>query len=283
MSVIVSKKEELQDMRTAKFIAGALRDISAIKIRSIRESFKNNKVFYNEISELYRLIKLHAARTRYDSERNILVGTSPKVLAVAVTSNKRFYGSLNSDVLELFLEYIKEKNEADSLVIGATGKQFLSRTLYEKRSEYITFTDDDPTTKEVDEFLSKTQGYNKVLVFYPRFINVFKQEPMMIDITYAPETERLAEEKIEGYIFEPELSEMVEFFETRIRHLLFKRTMLETELARTAARVTRMNSAEHKASELIEEKEHELKKEMLTLSSMRLLETFSGVSKWKKT
>jgi len=43
-----------------------------------------------------------------------------------------------------------------------------------------------------------------------------------------------------------------------------------------------MNSAENRASELIEEKENELKKETRALSSMRLLETFSGLSKWKK-
>lgn len=282
MSVINEKREELDSIQTAKFIAATLRDISAIQMRSIRDSFKSNRSFYVEISELYSLVKLHAARVQYDHKTRTLDANTPSTLAVAITSNKRFYGSLNGDVIETFFEYIEEQPQADLLIVGDTGSRYVKRSIYAEKCKTLAFEDDDPTVDEMNFLLSATSKYEKVLVFYPRFVSVFKQEPAILDITYTPTPEKVTEESIEGYIFEPDIGEMLTFFEDRIKHLLLNRTMLETKLARTAARLMKMNSAEHRASDMIEDKERELRKEVSALSNLRLLETFSGLSKWRR-
>lgn len=282
MSSLTDKKEEIKDMRTAGFIAGVLCDISAMNIQKIRENFKKNKLFYKEISDLYRLVKLQSAYAKQNISTDINNDDKQKVLAVAITSNKRFYGSLNNDVMEFFLKYTEEQDDMVSMIIGATGRQFLVNHADAKQFEYAVFGEDNPSPKEIDLFLSKTNNYDKVLVFYPSFINMFKQAPVMVDITYTPEIKNTAIQT-ERYILEPELFEIVKFFETRVKHMLFKRTMLETELARTATRVMRMSMAENRASVIIKKRMNELKKESRVLSNARLLETFAGLSKWKKT
>ncbi len=281
MSVVTDIRQELEDVRTAKFIAGALRDISATKMRIIREGFRSNIAFFNEISALYELLKLHAARRKYDKKRGTIATEAPTKIAVAITSNKRFYGTLNNEVMTEFLEHMKEQNQ-DCMVIGSTGKQLLVNTPYKKRCRTLLFENDSPTVDEMRDFLEMVRAYEQVLIFYPKFVNVFKQEVAYIDITHTPDPGHVAEKKFDGYIFEPELLEMLEFFERHIRYILFHRTMLETELSRTAARLLKMNTAEHRATDRMEEKELELRKEMASLSSMRLLETFAGFATWKE-
>jgi len=150
-----------------------------------------------------------------------------------------------------------------------------------KKYKYMLFEDDSPTDEELGIFLERIKPYGRVVVFYPSFISVFKQGVKTMDITQKPEFTEDAE-KEEEYIFEPNLSEMIQFFEIQIRNLLFNRAMLETELARTAARLMRMNEAENRATDLIKEKESQLQKETMALSSIRLLETFLGYKQWKK-
>jgi len=118
------------------------------------------------------------------------------------------------------------------------------------------------------------------MVFYPKFISTFKQGVNVMDITQTPEFKGDPEEA-ESYIFEPELSSLIDFFEVQIKNLLFNRAMIETELSRMAARMTKMNEAEGRAARLVEEKERELQKEVASVSSSQLLESFVGFKKWQ--
>lgn len=283
MSILTEKQEELESIQTARFIATTLRDISAMQIRSLREEFRRNYTFYREIGDLYQLVKRHAQYRNMQEEAQ--ENTAATDLVVAVTSNKRFYGTLNSDVMDAFLERVEEgRTYEEYLVIGQTGKQYVSGAEYESQCQFTTFADDTPSEEEVRTFLDRIKDYRRVFLYYPGFVGIFQQEPRTIDITYTPEPERSnadPEERI-GYIFEPELPEMVAFFETQVRHLLFDRTILETKLSRTAARLVKMNGADQRASDLIEEVQRELRQQSALLSNMRLLETFSGIAQWKK-
>ncbi len=280
MSIIAEKKEELQDVETAKFITSMLRDISAMKMKSIRGNFKRNDEFFTRISELYGLVKFQQFKIS-NSKDAVKKKVGSSALFIAITSNKHFFGSLNTQVMDDFLKEIDKNKKGDYLVVGETGKQFLDGTKYEKECTYMSFENDDPTGKELQKFLNKIQSYGRILVFYPKFISVFKQGVSTMDISQAPDIKEL-EEDVESYIFEPELSDMTDFFEVQIRYLLFNRVILETELARTAARLMRMNEAENRAKELIEEKQVQLQKEISSLGNSRLLETFVGFKQWKK-
>ena len=280
MSIVTEKKEELKDVQTAKFITSMLRDISAIKMRNIKDKFKKNDTFFAEISNLYNLVKLQELKQLHKDKKRKKEHGSSMLLSVAITSNKHFFGSLNNNVMENFLKEI-EKKVGDTLIIGNTGKQYISDIKNKKKYKFMSFKDDNPTDEELGMFLERIKHYGRVVIFYPSFISVFRQGVKTVDITQKPKlTEDLKKE--EEYIFEPDLSEMIKFFETQIRNLLFNRAMLETELARTAARLMRMNESENRATDLIKEKESQLQKETMALSSTRLLETFLGYKQWRK-
>jgi len=77
-------------------------------------------------------------------------------------------------------------------------------------------------------------------------------------------------------VFEPEIPKIIEFFKTQIRLVLFSRVMLETRLALTGARLMKMQRAREKTGELVLQQRRTIHKEISTVKSMRLLETFSG-------
>jgi len=58
--------------------------------------------------------------------------------------------------------------------------------------------------------------------------------------------------------------------------------MLESELARTSARLLAMSKAEERANEEVSNVQRLIRREVETFNDMRLLESFSAISKWKK-
>ena len=286
MPIIEEKKGALRDFKTAQNITSALRDISALKLKEIREEVKRGKTYYDEIEDMYRLIKYYATEKEIKlthQERNNKI---PKILTVAVTSNKRFYGSLNHDVMVSFLAYLEKaknlKNEAhDFYIVGRTGREFIRGISIDKKVRFFEFRDDDPTAYETITFVDTTRQYDHVLMFYPKFVNVFKQEITVTDITYVSETRKTKPLEIE-YIFEPELGEIFWFFDTQVRYILFNQTMLEIKLARLAARLVRMNVSEQNARAAVRATQLEIRKTVALLNNMKLLETFSGMKQWRK-
>lgn len=280
MPTIEALTKELEDLGTLKLISNALLEVSAIKIRTLRFDFERNQEFYSEMSELYSIVKSSAIKVGSSSDKK----KSDSVITIAITSNQRFHGSLNKIVMDEFVKKTDEDGGGSYLVVGHTGKEYLSGIDKNLNVEYLVFKDDYPTVKETEMFLNKVKEYGKVVLYYPKFTNVFIQENEIVDITHTPDIAKegaLSEGDLEN-IFEPELSKILEFFETQIKKLLFMHIMLESELSRTAARLVKMNSTESRATHSIAEKKALLRKENMVINDIRLLETFSSILQWKK-
>ena len=278
-SSLKKQEEQLQEFQAISFVTSTLFELSAQNISNLREAFEKNRLFYTDIGELYRAVKQTAANRGYLVEKDT---TKLKGISVAFTSNTRFYGSVNSDIMHDFLKHM-EVTKRDCFVIGNTGKAFMEHFPEEKQKcIFFSFENDQPTIKEMRQFLKKVAMYDQVYVFYPSFVNIFHQDVSVLDITHAPSLDDEGGRELLDYIFEPELPKMLTFFETRVRYLLFQRAMLESELARTAARLLAMNEAHERADGAVHRAQRSLKREVKTSNDMRLLETLAGIEKWKR-
>lgn len=278
-----TRAQELGDLKTIRFVASALFDMSAQKIGRLRAAFEKNKEFYDDIAGLYQAVKQTAFDRGELPQRPRT--TAVRTVVVAFTSNKRFYGSVNADVMHSFVEYMRKDGDADFIVIGRTGKVLMENNPeYEKRASYFSFLGDEPDSAEIRQFLKNVALYDQVQLFFPSFVNVFEHTVLMLDITYAPhETPVDTSIPVFDYIFEPELPKILEFFETRVRFLLFQRAMLEAELTRTAARLFSMNQAQDRSDEAVVHLRRATRKSIKNFNDLRLLESFSAISKWKKS
>lgn len=280
MSTIAELQENLESMYTAQFVTTMLRDISANKLQEIRSEFEENSVFYGEMRDLDVLVQTYAQRNALKYSKKSDAPVEAKEAFVALTSNKRFFGTLNKDISDRLLDRLSKDPNCAGIVIGQTGRTYIEHTQYESRCSFVEFEDDTPTSDEVFSLIEKLKDFTKVYMFYPTFINTFRQEVGLIDITHQP-TLTESDELTVDYIFEPDVDELLAFFETQVRLILFNRVLLETKLAQTGARLSKMQRAREEAGERVKQGRREIHKEEMVLQNMRLLETFAGFGRTK--
>ncbi len=281
MPSVTQQQAHIEDIRTAQFITGALRDISAIEMRHYREKFEANGQFFDELRSLYQLIQSIAES---EGKGAMARRRTADTLYVAYTTNRHFYGTLNDDVMRAFRKQTSAKDRC--LIIGDTGRQ-IWQTKAQKRLEvqYLSFAGDMPNKSETHVFLDRVAPYSQVFVFYPSFVSAFTQEAQMLDITFstaAQEQKTEAPQELPQYILEPEIVEMFGFFDTQVRYVLFERLLLETQLSRVAARLLKMDMADQNAERMLVTERRELRRLRSSFASTRMLETISGYIQWHK-
>jgi len=272
MSAINKLREELAHTETAQFVTTMLRDISATRLQSIRAAYEANERYYTELHSLMHLIHTYAA------EKNIALPVAEKgKVYVALTSNRRFYGTLNVDVMHALNDALVKDPAAECVVIGQTGRQVIERTptFAALQPTYHAFEKDEPTHEEIITAVTNLKQYTEVLVVHPTYVNAFSQEAKLTDLTHVPHTKAEMAKTFE-YLVEPDIPGMLDFFKTQIRLVLFDRVMLETRLALTGARLMKMQRARERAEEMLITERRSIHKEVRTMQSMRLLETFTG-------
>lgn len=271
MSAINELLEILDQTQTASFVTTMLRDISATKLQSIRAEFDANHAYFLELHELMALVQTYAQT--YALEHRVTV--EPKRVYVAVTSNKRFYGTLNNQIIHAFHAAFQKDPHADFVIVGQTGKQIREASELQMPVRFDQFVSDEPSPAEIFKLVDSLSGYTEVLVIHPTFINSFTQRAMTTDLTHTPPQQTKTDQTID-YLFEPDIPKMIAFFKTQIRLVLFARVVLETRLALTGARLMKMQRARERAEELLTLQRRTIHKEVSTVQSMRLLEAFAG-------
>jgi ATP synthase F1 gamma subunit len=277
MSRITETFQYVDDYRTAEMITGVLQDIGSVKMQSIRLGFEQNARFFAGIRAVYAIVKAHAQELGLSETAN----AKTRDLYIALTSNKRFYGTLNRDIIRAFLQLIRTAQGSDFFVVGQTGAQYLQRAESTDAVTRVEFADDAPTADELKSLMAKSDPYRRVFLVYPKFINTFRQDIALADITETP-SDFVPPSLKAKYIFEPEIQKMLQFFEGQVRRVLFERVLLETELARSAARSLKMRDARERAGDLRKKYQHELNREYATVAEIELMETFIGYRFWKR-
>ena len=271
MPQIEKLKAEIKNEEALYRLAGAFTEVSAAKIGMLKQKFEKNQSFYQEVSDLYRLVK---------SSSNPQKTASKGVLSVAMTTNNRFYGVINLEVMKKFLgETTGPKPER--LVIGKIGNAYLQSIGFKEKVEKMVLADDVPQMADLEKLLTLSKSYQKVLLYHPRFQTVYTQTPTVTDIAFSPTptTQKTVEETVR-FIFEPELPKIVEFFETQIRAILLKRVLLEVDLSVTASRLQAMSRAEEHALKGLSQRKRQLTKKMHSQINARLLESLGRVKRW---
>lgn len=273
----------LEEAESLKAITQAYSEIANLKIKRIRAAVERNRVFFQEISDVYALVKNLAFK------KGVKTTVKPKkTISIVLTSNYRFYGSINSDLLEYFVA-TTSKLDTDRIMLNkAAIDYFRAQPVFSGYKE-VLLKDDQPDTNELLNLVSLLKDYKQVLVFYSSMKSLLHQVPTAIDITAStphPEGEQprhLPGEQDFKFIFEPDLSKILEFFDSQIITLLLEGTFLESELSRTASRFISMDQAETEANKMI--------KEYLTLKAYvkrnmdnnTILENFASMMAVRKT
>lgn len=248
----------LEEGQSLKVIAQAYSEIANLKIKKIRANVERNRVFFDEILKVYEFVKGLAIK------KKVAVVKPKKRLCILLTSNFRFYGSINTALVNYFVGSTRELTDVDKAIIGKDGIDYFKATKLLPNYQEILFKNDMPTGEELTNLASLSSEYNQVLVFHAKLKSLLVQAATFTDITATSLFKRApyikspeSEESKSGmrFIFEPELPKILSFFDSQILTLLLEQTFLESELSRTASRFIAMDTAESEANKFIKEYE----------------------------
>ncbi len=248
--------ESLEEGLSLKTIAQAYSEISNLKIKRIRSEVERNRIFFQEISQIYALIKKLAIK------RKINIIKPKKMVSIVLTSNYRFYGNINSDLLDFFITSTQNL-DTDRIMLGKAAIEYFRAAHLSAKYSEVLLKGDQPNVSELAGLVQIIKDYNQVLIFYSSLKSLLVQIPTVTDITASSvsmlknfliknKTEEKEKEEFK-FIFEPELSKILQFFDSQIITLLLEGTFLESELSRTASRFISMDSAENEANKFIDE------------------------------
>ena len=271
MSRITEYDRRIKQYASAVETVSALEDINAIRMQAIRRRFEKNRAFFDEIRALYGIVRASAVHEASNAAR------AERVLYVAMTANQRFAGTLAHDIVDALVRELTAHPNASCLVVGRLGWQHLEASGLASRARQVLFGSEAPTHEEFVALLSHASRFDRVFVLHGRFVNAFRQEVAMQDITQSPSP---AEGVPEPYLFEPEITAILSFFDAQVRYVLFERVLLESELARAAARFMKMEESREQASELLDTERLHRIREMAAVGNATLLETFTGYARW---
>lgn len=240
--------EALEEGESLRAISQAYSEIANLKIKKIRAEAERNRIFFREIASVYGLIKELAAR-----QKNF-IKKEKKTVSIVLTSNYRFYGSINSDLLEYYAASCA-KLASDHIYLGKAAIEYFRARPISANHKEVILKEDTPNPQELKFLATELTSYNQVLVFYSKMKSLLIQEPAAIDITASAVNSGIQPGKHDEFkfIFEPELPKILEFFDSQIITLLLEGAFLESELSRTASRFISMDQAETQANKFIKE------------------------------
>lgn len=235
----------IEEGNSLKQIAQSYCEIANQKIKRIRANLDRNRQFFNEISEVCGMVKTLSLKNKV---------TLPKTkirLSIILTSNYRFYGNINSDLIDFYIALTKDV-QTDRIFLGKAAIDYFKANNVFKEGQEIILKSDQPTGEELTSLVNIIKDYNQVLVFYPRFKSLLVQEPVFSDITTLAKISQKSDSDFK-FIFEPDLPKLLSFFDSQILTLVLEETFLEAEVARTASRFISMDQAETEANKYIKE------------------------------
>ncbi|MDD5416246.1 MAG: F0F1 ATP synthase subunit gamma [Candidatus Daviesbacteria bacterium] len=277
--------ESIEEGESLKAIAQAYSEISNLKIKRIRTQVERNRVFFDEILQVYAIVRAFALY------KKVAVVKPKKRLCILLTSNYRFYGAINSSLTNYFTGSTRELQDVDKLIIGKGGINYFRSSKLLPSYREMLLKDDMPTGEELTSLANLSTNYNQVLVFHAKMKSLLIQVATFTDVTatslytrefYIKAFDTRKKENMMRFIFEPELPKILNFFETQIITLLLEQTFLESELSRTASRFIAMDSAETEANKFIKEYQKMKALAKRNLDNNAILENFAAMTAIRK-
>lgn len=291
--------QELETLITLKNLALAEEEIAMIKIRLARGSVLATRDFLNSLAEVFYNVKssytkhvISQMEKNKEQNKPVVTSTIPnngKDLLVFLSANNKLYGDI---IPKIFARFREEYNKAntDIVIVGKVGKQMYEQAGLTKPYTYFEIADSEKRFEDLKPLIQYIVQYKNVIVFYGKFTNIITQNPSETNISgdYPFETQLSSIEsatktgKEYGFIFEPSIEKVMNFFETQMLFSLFKQTVHEAELSRYGSRIHAMEAALVRVNADITTETQAEKRMKNLLQNKKQLERISGISLWRR-
>ncbi len=312
MPSIKQLNQTIEESFTLKSIADALEEVASIKLKKIRKSIERNKDFSLEMRGIFGVLKTLATDKRHLSSLvEKIIEKNSQTVIVVTTSNHRFYGGLTRQLMELFLKTADQGQLR--VVIGKNGVDYLKAVRSNLAYQPVVFKDDLPTPAEMQQLIQIIYPYKKIVFVHSEFKTVLSQVPTFIELTgdvsllFSGTTGQMGTTSTTGiikpsdardtrgtldtfdtrnvsdFILEPELEQILKFFDSQILTLLVESVFLEEELSKTASRLLSMGGAQDNANLFLKQQRKLLSQAKRSIANNRLIGTYATFKMWQES
>jgi F-type H+-transporting ATPase subunit gamma len=261
-------RTKIKSVQNTRKITKAMEMVAASKMRRAQERMRMARPYGEKI----RNVAAHISQANPEYRHPFIVEREAvkRVGIIVVTADKGLCGGLNTNVLRLALTRIREweaqGDEIDACAIGNKGLGFLQR-LGANIVSQVTGLGDRPHMEKligaVKVMLDAYSGgrIDRLMIFYTRFINTMKQEPVMEQLlplsaermTVSAGVTDATPAGAWDYIYEPDAEAVLNQVLTRYIEALIYQAVAENMASEQSARMVAMKSASDNAGNVIDE------------------------------
>jgi len=253
-------RTKIKSVQSTRKITKAMEMVAASKMRKVQERMRAARPYAEKI----RNVAAHISHANPEYRHPFLVerDTVKRVGIIVVTTDKGLCGALNTNVLRMMLiqykQWLSEGEQIDACCIGGKGLGFMQRLGANVISQATGLGDRPKLETLIGAVKVMLDGYtedrfDRVLIFYTRFINTMKQEPVMEQLLPLSGDRLGAPEGTWDYIYEPEAKSVLEQVLTRYIEAVVFQAVAENMASEQSSRMVAMKSASDNAATLIDE------------------------------
>ena len=261
-------RNKIKSVQNTRKITKAMEMVAASKMRRAQERMRMARPYGAKI----RNVAAHLSRANPEYRHPFIVerDTVKRVGIIVVTADKGLCGGLNTNVLRLALQNIRDwetqGEDIEACAIGNKGLGFLQRLGANIVSQVIGLGDRPHMEKLIGAVKVMLDGYtadrfDRLMIFYTRFINTMKQEPVMEQLLPLSAEHMSLSAEAEGatptgtwdYIYEPDAEAVLNQVLTRYIEALIYQAVAENMASEQSARMVAMKSASDNAGNVIDE------------------------------
>jgi F-type H+-transporting ATPase subunit gamma len=253
-------RTKIKSVQNTRKITKAMEMVAASKMKKAQERMRAARPYGEKI----RNVAAHISHANPEYRHPFLVSrdTVRRIGIVVITADKGLCGGLNTNVLRLALNRMKEwgsqGEDFEVCAIGNRGLGFMQRLGANVVSHVVGLGDKPHMEKLIGAVKVMLDGYtqdrfDRLMIFYTKFINTMKQEPVMEQLL------PLAGERLGvptgawDYIYEPEAKTVLDQVLTRYIEALIFQAASENMASEQSARMVAMKAASDNAGNVIDE------------------------------
>ena len=255
-------RTKIKSVENTKKITKAMEMVAASKMRKAQERMLAARPY----SEKVRNIAAHLgeANPEYTHPFMQVNGDAKKAGVIVVTTDKGLCGGLNTNVLRVVINKVRDLQGAgvavEAVAIGNKGLGFLNRSGVKVVSQVTGLGDQPHLDKLIGPVKSLLDQYaegklNAVYLCYTKFINTMKQESVVEQLLPLSNEQMQANKTGASweYIYEPDAQTVIDDLLVRYVESLVYQAVAENMASEQSARMVAMKAATDNAGNVINE------------------------------
>ncbi len=256
MAALLDIRRRIRSVKSTQQITRAMKMVAAARLRRAQDRIFNARPYANQMMALLSSV---AARTTDRSHPLLAVRPIERQLLVLVTADRGLCGAFNTNLIRAAQNYLDEHREQDIsiLLVGRKGRDHFVRRPVKVVGEYINifghleFSQSQPVSKRIIELYTE-EKIDAVDVIYNEFKSIMTQRVMVERYLPIKPIVPAQGEALIDYIYEQPAPEILGALLPRYVEIEFYRSLLESQAAELAARMTAMDAATNNAAEMID-------------------------------